>query len=137
MTAHLEKYLNLLLFSVRGVHFGIDAEQALETAAYDGEGADDLLWFHEELEFAMTSAVYAAPTIITVGTRGGRQYRVIIDAMEDIAEYSWQDIRPFPAIMEPFTMRNGIWGILPRNGRMTLLVDFIRLFNGKPRRHRI
>lgn len=131
MTIPLEANLNLLLFSVQGVHFGIDAEQALQTAPYGGEEAGDLFWFHEELGFGTPSTVYLAPTVITVGARGGRQYRVIIDSMEDIAECSLNDIRPLPANLEPFTLQKGIWGILPRNGRMTLLLDFMSLFGRK------
>ena len=131
MTDQAGKYLNLLLFSIEGLHFGIDAEQALGTAAYDGEDACDLLWFHEELEFPSSSVVYLTPTIITVGTRGGRQHRVIIDAMEDIAEFSLNDLRPLPPIVEPFALRKGIWGILPGKGRMTLLLDFKSLFDKK------
>ena len=135
MTDSGEKHLNLLLFSIEGLHFGIDAEQTLATAAYDGEDTDDLLWFHEELDFPTSSVVYLTPTIITVGTRGGLQHRVIIDAMEDIAEFSLNDLRPLPPIVEPFALQKGIWGILPRDGRMTLLLDFKSLFDKKVQFH--
>ncbi|OGU06530.1 MAG: hypothetical protein A2075_08260 [Geobacteraceae bacterium GWC2_58_44] len=128
MRQHGGNSLNLLLFSVEGIDFGIDAEQALGTAAYDGEEAPGLLWFHEELELPTASAVYLTPAIVTVGTRGGGEYRVIIDAMQEITEFYLNELRPLPAIIEPFAMRKGIWGVLPRNGRLTLLLDFVSLF---------
>lgn len=116
--------INLLFFSVGGIHFGIDAEQVAGIAVYDGEQADDLFWFHEELKYGDTVATYASPTVITIRTGGGRSYRVIIDSMEDIAEFSQDDIRLFPELLEPFAMRRGLWGILPVNGIMVLLLDF-------------
>ena len=123
--------VNLLLFSVGGVHFGIDAEQVAGIAVYDGDQAEDLFWFHEELEYEDAAATYASPTVVTIRTGGVQSYRVIIDSMEDIAEFSQDDIRLFPALLEPFAIRRGLWGILPRNGFMVLLVDFQRLLRNK------
>jgi chemotaxis signal transduction protein len=51
--------------------------------------------------------------------------------MEDIAECDRNDIRLFPELLEPVALRNGMWGILPRDGRMVLLVDFQRLIKKK------
>jgi chemotaxis signal transduction protein len=123
--------LNLLLFSVGGVNFGIDADQIAAITAYDGEFAGDLFWFHEELEFGKTSLVYRSPTIVTVRIGALQTYRVIIDSMEEIAEFSLNDIRPFPPLVEGFALRRGMWGILVRNGRVVLLLDFLRLFKGR------
>lgn len=119
--------LNLLLFSVEGVHFGIDAEQAERTAAYDGEVADDLFWFHEEMGYSDASVTYCSPVVVTIGTDGARTYRVIIDSMEDIVEIDQEEIHLFPPLMEPFALRKGMWGIVVKDDRMILLVDFKRL----------
>ena len=116
--------VNLLLFSVGGVHFGIDAEQVAGIGAYDGDQAEDLFWFHEELEYGDASVSYASPTVVTIRTGDEQSYRVIIDSMEDIAEFSQDDIRLFPELLEPFAMRRGLWGILPVNDIMVLLLDF-------------
>ena len=116
--------INLLLFSVGGVHFGIDAEQVAGIGGYDGDQAEDLFWFHEELEYGDAVVTYASPTVVTIRTGDGHSYRVIIDSMEDIAEFSQDDIRLFPELLEPFAMRRGLWGILPVNGIMVLLLDF-------------
>jgi len=127
---HINCYsLNLLLFSVCGVHFGVDAGQVSEIAVYAGEQAEDLFWFHEELEYGAAAAAvtYLSPTVVTIRTGRVQSYRVVIDSMEDIADFSQNDICLFPALLEPFTLQNGLWGILPRDGRMVLLVDFKRL----------
>lgn len=116
--------LDLLLFSVCGVHFGADAGQVTGIALYDGEQADDLFWFHEELEYGDSATTYFSPTVVTIRTGRLQSYRVIIDSMEDIAEFSQNDIRLFPALLEPFAIRRGLWGILPRSEIMVLLVDF-------------
>ncbi len=116
--------LDLLLFSVGGAHFGVDAGQVTGIAVYEGEQADDLFWFHTEMGYEDNSVTYNSPTIVTIRTGKGSPYRMIIDSMEDIAEFNLNDIRIFPAILEPFVIRKGLWGILSRNGIMVLLVDF-------------
>jgi hypothetical protein len=121
------KQLNLLLFSVGGVHFAMDAEQASGLTPYDGEEADDLFWFHDELDFGDASITYHSPTIVTIRTRDARPYRVIIDSMEHIGEFSQDDIVPFPPLLEPFSLRRGMWGILSRHGTIVVLLDFQRL----------
>jgi hypothetical protein len=119
--------LNLLLFSVGGVCFGTEADQIENMAACNGEENDDLLRFHDLLNYGYDSITYSSPAIITIRTGGVSKYRVIIDSMEDIAEFSQNDIRPFPALLEPLALRSGMWGILHRNESMVLLVDFLRL----------
>lgn len=123
--------INLLLFSVGGVFFGIDADQVAEIAAYTGEKGEDLFWFHEEMGYGNEKFSYHSPTVITIRVNGISLYQVIIDAMEDVAEFNSNDIRIFPALLEPFSLLKGMWGILPWHGNMVLLVDFHRL--GKKR----
>lgn len=123
--------LNLLLFSVGGVHFGMDAELAAAITEYHGEEADDLFWFHEEIGFGGAMPVYSAPTIITVRGEDSLSYRVIIDKLEDIAGISPVDIQPFPPLVESLVLRKGMWGVTVRDGRMVLLVDFMRLLRHK------
>ena len=123
--------LNLLLFSVCGVHFGVDADQVAGIAAYNGEESDDLFWFHEELNYGAAGGPYFSPTVITIRIIDGQSYRVIIDSMEDITGFSQNEISLFPALLEPFAAQRGLWGILPRNGSMVFLLDFQRLFAEK------
>ncbi|MDD2272389.1 MAG: hypothetical protein PHP95_09615 [Desulfuromonadaceae bacterium] len=123
--------LNLLLFSVGGVHFGMDAEQAAAITGYHGEEAEDLFWFHEEIGFGGATLAYSAPTIVTIRGEDSLSYRVIIDKMEDIAEISSVDIQSFPLLVESLALRKGMWGVTVREGRMVLLIDFTRLLRHK------
>lgn len=121
--------LTLLLFSVGGVRFAAATDQVLGTAAYGGAGhpqEDAPLWFHKAVEFASVPA-YLEPTALTVKARGQGPCTVIIDAMEEIVEVSTDEIRPFPALLEPFARRAGMWGVFPRDGHMFFLVDLERL----------
>lgn len=131
MSEQGEAYLNLFLFTVGGVHFAVDAEQAVGMVPYAGEEAADLFWAHEELGFVNVPASCQSPTIVTIRTKGAQSYRVIIDAMEDIAEFDRNDIKLFPELLEAAALRNGMWGVLPRDGYMVLLVDFQRLIQEK------
>lgn len=119
--------LSLFLFTVGGVSYGIDADQIAEIAAYNGEKADDLFWLHEEMCYGAKTVSYHSPTVITIRTGMASSYRVIIDSMEDIAEFSHNDLTFFPTLLEPFVFPRGLWGILLRRGSMILLLDFKRL----------
>lgn len=132
MSTPEEMELNLLLFSVGGVQFGVDAGQVAEMHAYGGEREEDLFWFHEEIPLGDHGGTYRSPTVISIRTTDDRPYRVIIDLMEDIGTFGPGDIRLFPALVEPFVRQNGMWGILPRDGKLVLLVDFTRLTKNRP-----
>lgn len=119
--------LDLLLFSVGGIHFGVDAGQVTGIAAYDGEQDEELFWFHEKMGYGDRKVVYDSPTVVTIRSGKGSPYRVVIDSMEDIAEFSQDDISLFPALLEPFSLRMGMWGILQRQGEIVLLLDLPRL----------
>ena len=123
MSDYGEANLSLFFFTVGEVHFAADVEQAAGMAPYSGECADDLFWFHEEFGFGKTVA-YQTPVVVTIRTRDGRPYRIIIDQMEEIVEFRRDDLRLFPEILEPKVMQNGMWAVLPRHGKLVLLVDF-------------
>lgn len=130
MSDSAEINVNLLLFSVGGVRFGMDAELAAEITEYYDEEADDLVWFHKEMGYGYTPA-YTEPVIVAIRTEDSRSYRVIIDKMEDVAEIRVVDICPFPTLLEPFALRTGMWGVADRDTHMVLLVDFQRLLRYK------
>ena len=130
MTGMAPKQITLLLFSLEGVRFGVEAGQVLATAAYDGELGEDLFWLHERIGFG-APAVYRVPTVITVGVRGGAQRRVIIDGIEEIADFAIEELRPLPAAVEPFCLRRGMWGVIPRQSGVILLLDFLIPFGDR------
>lgn len=116
--------LNLLLFSVGGVSFGVDADQVAEITAYKGEKAEDLFWFHEEMGYGNRPVSYHTPVIVALKFGQSGVHKVIIDAMEDIAEFRLDNINILPPLLEPFTLNYGYWGVLQRSGKMVLLLDF-------------
>ncbi len=122
---------HLLLFSVGGICFGAETGQVTEIAVYNGEKGEDLFWFHEEMGYAGKTVTYQSPVIVTIKSGTASPYRVIIDSMEDITEFSQSDITLFPPLLEPFVLRRGLWGLLPQQERIVLLLDFQRLLREK------
>jgi hypothetical protein len=127
----IDMSLDLLLFSVCGVHFGVEAGQINGVSSYIGERSEDIFWFHEEFEYGAGVKKYFSPTVISIKTADSKPYRLIIDSMEDIAGFSQSDIRLFPPLLEPLAMQKGFWGIIIRNGVMVLLIDFQIFLNRK------
>ncbi len=119
--------LDLLLFSVEGVSFGVDAEQVEGILSWQGGGADGLAWFHRELGYAGDTITYRAPSVLKIRTEDARNYLVIIDMLQDVTRVVAGDIHPFPSLVEPYALHKGMWGIVVKDGRMILLVDFQRL----------
>jgi hypothetical protein len=116
--------LNLFLFSVGGVHFGADAAQIAGMAPLTGDDGDKPAWLHEVLEFGARPVTYREPVILDVGTVDDSRWRVVVDAVEDITSACPYEIHPLPAPVESHALRKGLWGVLPRGGRMILLLDF-------------
>lgn len=123
--------LNLLVFSVGGVSFGIDADQVATISAYKSEGTANLVWFHKELDYGDKAVSYYSPTVVTIRSEAALPYQVVIDSMEDIIEYNQNEIHCFPKMLEQFALRKGIWGILLKNEKMVLLLDFMLLLREK------
>ena len=119
--------LDLLLFSVGGVSFGVDAEQVEGILSWQGGGADGPAWFHRELGYAGDTITYRAPSVLKIKTEDARNYLVIIDMLQDVTRVVAGDIHPFPSLVEPFALYKGMWGIVVKDDRMILLVDFQRL----------
>lgn len=122
-----ELRLNLLLFSVGGVSFAVDAEQVEAMAAYLPEESGTLFRFHELAGFGNRQVSYRMPTVLSLKSSEPGGCRVLVDAMEDIAEYGVDAISPLPALLEPFAFRHGLWGVLKRDNGLTMLVDFQRI----------
>ena len=116
--------LNLLLFSVGGVFFGVDADQVGAVTAYQGGMQENMQWFHDVMGYGNQTVVYKCPTVITIKTA---PYQMIIDSMEDIAEFSVNEIHLLPRLLESFAIKRGIWGVILRDKRITLLLDLMRL----------
>lgn len=112
--------LPVLLFSVGGVHYGVSADQVLATAAPDAPGDGGPLDFRREMG---RTAEPAFATVI-VRTAGGGRLTVPVDALEEIAAVDPGDIRPLPPLVASHARSRGVWGVIPRPGRLHLLIDF-------------
>jgi hypothetical protein len=121
--------LRLLVFTVAGIRFAVDADQVASLRDSAPEGADDrLLWLHEAFGCdGFSRESLRRPQRCTL-RRGGETFSVMIEAPEDLIETDTERILPLPALVEPFVLKNGIWAALPdENGAVILLVDFLRM----------
>lgn len=119
--------LNFILFEVGRVHFGIDAEQVLGISAFSGTMSEHLLWFHQLIDFGATTISYRQPIVMALNNTGGTPNPgtagVIIDTMEEIVEVSVKEIQPFPRLLTPLLLKQGMWGVLPWREKMVILLD--------------
>lgn len=123
--------LQLVLFSVGEVNFGVYACQIAGTSNLRCEGGEEPIWLHELLEFGERPIISKEPVILDVWTAGDLVRRVAVDAMEDVVSVRVDDIFPLPPEVEHHALRKGMWGVLLREGRMILLMDFMLLLNDR------
>ena len=116
--------IELLFFTVAGVRFGVDIEQVEHMAVFDGVAGDDTRWAHQLFGLPAPVEGYRQPTVIRIRTDNGSPYRVVIDALDDLQSFPLQMLTPFPALLDAFVRRCGLWCVLQHNGRLVLLVDF-------------
>jgi chemotaxis signal transduction protein len=119
--------LDLLLFSLSGVYFGVDVEQIGGISTHDGKETEDVFRLPEALGMGGKKIHYGAPIVLTIRTEDSRKARVIIDAPEDLIHVQIDEIRPFPRIMVPFTQPRGLWAVTLRGEKKILLMDFLYL----------
>jgi len=121
--------VQLLLFRLGGVQFGVPAEQVAGLREYGRAGTEAATppcWFHARLGFPEAPG-YRVPTAALVPRLDRPPEWVILDAIDDLLEVDLDAIRPFPALAGPHALRRGMWGILPWQGRLVLLVDLDQL----------
>ncbi|MBF0303317.1 MAG: hypothetical protein HQK73_09770 [Desulfamplus sp.] len=100
---------NILLFSAGGFFFGIYSSQVktVDASNYDKGTTNRLL-----------------KTELIISPSDGHKYRVQIGVIEDIISVTKNDIAAFPAIIEPWAIKWGMWAVMPRNNRIYILLDF-------------
>lgn len=127
--ASVEQRLNLLIFSVGGVSCAVDTDQIESVRDYEPDDTGDLLWSHRLLGFDGQEVCYRKPAVLALKCSDAESLRVVIDGMEDIADYGMEAMAPLPALLEPLAGKRGIWGVLRRNHGLTMLVDLCRAAN--------
>jgi chemotaxis signal transduction protein len=120
--------VQLLLFRLGSVLFGVPAEQVAGLRGYGeaGAGAEPPTWIHARLGFPEAPR-YRDPTAALVPRADRPPAWVVLDSIDDLLEVELDAVRPFPALAEPHALRRGMWGILPSQGRLVLLVDLDQL----------
>lgn len=118
----LPKTITLLLFSAGGLGFGAPAEQIIKTVKKTTHASEN----HIKLPWAISTEKNEQISLM-VNTIEGKEVLVPIDDIEEIATVSIADISPFPAIIEPFLLSKGLWGVLLRNGRFFFMVNFAEI----------
>jgi len=124
------EWLHLMRFSAGGIAFCADAGQIESVTVFDGADADRVVWLRDELG-CRGAAGQGAPVLFGVKTGAERQYRVVVDRMEDFCQVACREIRPFPPLVERFALAKGLWGVVFPAGRPALLIDFLLLARKK------
>ncbi|MBF0111688.1 MAG: hypothetical protein HQK74_03030 [Desulfamplus sp.] len=63
-------------------------------------------------------------TNIIVNLTNNQECSLSVSSIEDVICVNQSDIFPFPPIIEPFAIKQGLWAVLLRDDRLYLLVDF-------------
>lgn len=118
----LPKTITLLLFSAGGLDFGAPAAQIIKTVKGTTHASEN----HIRLPWAISPEKNEQISLV-VNIIEEKEVLVPIDDIEEIATVSIADISPFPAIIEPFLLSKGLWGVLLRKGRFFFMVNFAEI----------
>lgn len=113
--------LSLLLFTAGGTGFGIHVSQiigSLVSATEPDNMISGLPWQSCLKPEARLTLVFRAA--------GSTGYEIPVDSIDEIADVCVSEILPFPSFIESMVLSKGLWGVLPRDGRIFLLMDFAR-----------
>jgi chemotaxis signal transduction protein len=122
--------LDLALFQVGGVHYGVEAGQVAGTEVFQGPETPRVRWFHEIMGYPDSRVRYRDPVVLTLQGAAGR---IVVDRLEHLARVPLCDLRPFPPLAAPAARIRGLWAVVQRREHMVLLVDFELLSpNGFP-----
>lgn len=125
--------LRLLLFSEAGVRFGADADliESICELSPDVE-MEKIFRLNEKLK--CRHELSADSSLTTLKVRGKKaSYLIAVDRIEEIIEIGIDAIRPMPMLVMPYSIKIGIWGVVPRTDGLLLLIDFTRLQAGDNR----
>ncbi len=129
--------LRLLLFRAGDRAFGAPAAQVAvasrpghtperEAGLEPGLETDAPLWFYR-LAGCPAGPAPASPVAIRLRRSDGPGRLLLLDAMEDLVEVAADAIRPLPPLVAQRLFGKGMWAVLPRAGRLYVLVDLERL----------
>lgn len=113
--------LSLLLFTAGGTGFGIHVSQIIGSMISDAE-PDNMIsglpW--------QSCLKQEARVMLVFRSAGSTGYEIPVDSIDEIADVCVSEILPLPSLIERMVLSKGLWGVLPRDGRIFLLMDFTR-----------
>jgi len=116
-----EDKLQLLIVSIGKGRYGIDIEQIACLTNVDGNilslGLGQLLAVDPSLE-----CNYSKMLLI----KNSSKIPILISEPEEVLSASITDIRKLPAILLVGAEEKGVWGLLPQEHEMIILVDFYK-----------
>jgi chemotaxis signal transduction protein len=113
--------LELVLFRVGGLRYGVDARQVACIEDNPLSARDGLRWFHEILGLPGGAVTYLNPVVLTLH---GWSTGIIVDGLEDIVRIPLSDLSPFPSLTESAARAKGLWAVAKRDEQLILLLDF-------------
>jgi hypothetical protein len=114
--------LSLLFFKDGGVRFAVDREQVLAVQAPGPAAETDLPHVLDALGGNRLGRATGSPLMLCLGTEPPT--RILVDAMETIAEIQKADLRPLPSLVAAKGKALGLWAVAIVKGELVLLVDF-------------
>ncbi len=125
-----EAVLQLVVFSTAGVSFGADAEQIAAIREHVPDAGEDPSRFLDEV-LPSGGALRSSRSAILEVRAGDALHPVAVDRIEEIVEVGIGAIRPLPPLVARFVRDKGVWGVVPRGGKMLVLIDFEKVPAGE------
>ncbi|MBF0211583.1 MAG: hypothetical protein HQK64_12570 [Desulfamplus sp.] len=128
--------LNLILFSVGRLFFGAIASQIKRVDSYPISDNSSSKFAIDTSNIGSARRVCDAisgldsktsqdcRTNLIVNLTNNQECSLSVSSIEDVICVNQSDIFPFPPIIEPFAIKQGLWAVLLRDDRLYLLVDF-------------
>lgn len=124
--------LFILLFTLKGMRFGVDMEGicGMEPLSETTEREIPIGWFHDVLAPEISRSDYRLPMVLYFQNAKSR-FGVIIESPEAVnRQIDLENIRPLPKLMEGMCRSSPIWGVALTPGRgqegIVLLTDLLR-----------
>ncbi len=124
--------LELLTFSIGGVKMAVDTAQVSEMLKIE-HAADkgiNICRIPEKIHFCVQLIGYSDPHVVVIKDVG-EPYGVLIDLPEDIVRVSIDDIHTLPQALALSSTSKAIWGALPKDDNVILLLDLYKLWEDK------
>lgn len=128
MAGEVPVALDILMFRVMGVRFGIDTEQVAKITPWDRVEDPGGTAFHlcDKISFGKPASIHRSAVMLLPKSGVGKK-AVIVDTLEKIHSLRIDAIRPFPKLMGKGKGARAYWGIALVDNAPVILIDFSKL----------